>query len=188
MWLVALTLRHGVASAPGRVSRLARRSIKSAFACVSACVNACVNAYTFARASIGALLAAATLCVAACGATPAQPVPFKAVSADRIVRAGYTEPVSGKVAVDVRRERTGDVIVRFRDALVYIDGERVADLMNGEHVVFYLTPGLHRLAVSTQFDPVRELQLIVTADPRYTNRASITFDADHRIVLTRVAQ
>jgi hypothetical protein len=54
--------------------------------------------------------------------------------------------------------------------------------------VFYLTPGIHRLAVSTQFDPVRELQFIVTADPRYTNRASVRFDADHRIVLTRVAQ
>jgi hypothetical protein len=41
------------------------------------------------------------------------------------------------------------VIVRFRDALVYIDGEQVTDLMNGEHVVFYLSPGVHRIAVST---------------------------------------
>ncbi|MDQ7977638.1 hypothetical protein QYH69_10345 [Paraburkholderia sp. SARCC-3016] len=133
-------------------------------------------------------LAAATVCVAACAATSAQPVPFKAVPANRIVKPGYTEPASGKVAVEIRRERTDDVIVRFRDALVYVDGERVTDLMNGERVVFYLTPGIHRLAVSTQFDPVRELQFIVTADPRYTNRASVRFDADHRIVLTRVAQ
>ncbi|GAB7523919.1 hypothetical protein PBS_29040 [Paraburkholderia sp. 2C] len=183
MWLPALRLHQGGTNAPGRVlwecvlrecvlrervSRKARGSIKSVLA--------------------RALLAAATLCVAACGATPAEPVPFKTVSADRIVKPGYTEPASGKAAVDIRRERTDDVIVRFRDALVYVDGERVADLMNGEHIVFYLTPGLHRLAVSTQFDPVRELQFIVTADPRYTNRASITFDADHRIVLTRVAQ
>jgi len=172
MRLPALRLHQGGTRAPGRALRQARGSIKSAFA----------------RVFRPALLAAAALCVAACGATPAEPVPFKAVSADRIVKPGYTEPASGMVAVDVRRERSDDVIVRFRDALVYIDGEQVADLMNGEHIVFYLTPGLHRLAVSTQFDPVRELQFIVTADPRYTNRASITFNADHRIVLTRVAQ
>ncbi|WP_238812814.1 hypothetical protein [Paraburkholderia sp. SG-MS1] len=53
----------------------------------------------------------------------------------------------------MRRERSRDVIVRFRDALVYIDSERVTDLMNGEHVVFYLGPGLHRIGVSKQFDP-----------------------------------
>jgi hypothetical protein len=133
-------------------------------------------------------LAFAVVCVAACGATPAEPVPFKAVPAERIIKSGYTEPGSGKVAVDLRRERTDNVIVRFRDALVYVDGERVTDLMNGEHIVFYLSPGMHRLAVSTQFDPVRELQFLVTDDPRYTNRASVTFDSDHRIELRRVAQ
>ncbi len=135
-----------------------------------------------------AVLAAAAICVTACGATPAEPVPFKAVPAGRIVKQGYTQPGDGKVAVDVRRERSDNVVVRFRDALVYVDGERVADLMNGEHVVFYLSPGVHRLAVSTQFDPVIELQFIVTADTRYTNRASITFNDDHRIALRRVAQ
>ncbi|WP_241991329.1 hypothetical protein [Paraburkholderia sp. RAU2J] len=64
------------------------------------------------------------------------------------------EPATGLVAVDVRRERSRDVIVRFCDALVYIDGERVTDLMNGEHMVFYPSPGVHRIGVSTQFDPV----------------------------------
>ncbi|MFC0572555.1 DUF2846 domain-containing protein [Paraburkholderia solisilvae] len=128
------------------------------------------------------------VCLTACGATPAEPVPFKAVPAERVVKPTYTEPGNGKIAVDVRRERTDNVIVRFRDALVYVDGEQVADLMNGEHIVFYLSPGVHRLAVSTQFDPVRELQFLVTADPRYTNRASVTFDPDHRIGLRRVAQ
>jgi hypothetical protein len=90
--------------------------------------------------------------------------------------------------VDVRRERSRDVIVRFRDALVYIDGEQVTDLMNGEHVVFYLSPGVHRIGVSTQFDPVVEMRFTVTADTRYTNRASVTFGDDHRIALRRVAQ
>jgi hypothetical protein len=193
MRLPALRLHHGGTSAPGRVLRNARGSIGSAFACAFSRVFfpralSRTLSHAFVRVISRALLAAATLCVAACAATPAEPVPFKAVPADRIVKPGYTEPASGKVAVDLRRERTDDVVVRFRDALVYVDGERVADLMNGEHVVFYLTPGLHRLAVSTQFDPVRELQFIVTADPRYTNRARVTFDADHRIVLTRVAQ
>jgi hypothetical protein len=200
MQLPVLRLHHGGTDAPGHVLRDARGSIRSAIgrALVRAHVHALVHALNCAliRALIrvlacvcsSALLIAVTLCVAACGATPTEPVPFKAVPADRIVKPGYTEPASGKVAVDLRRERTDDVVVRFRDALVYVDGEQVADLMNGEHIVFYLTPGLHRLAVSTQFDPVRELQFIVTADPRYTNRARITFDASHRIVLMRVAQ
>jgi hypothetical protein len=168
MRLPLFAVRQRSRHAPQRAWRKATNVVRSAFS--------------------RAVLAAATLCVAACGATPAEPVPFKAVPADRIVKAGYTEPGNGKIAVDVRRERTDNVIVRFRDALVYVDGDRVADLMNGEHIVFYLSPGVHRLAVSTQFDPVRELQFLVTADPRYTNRASVTFDADHRIELRRVAQ
>jgi hypothetical protein len=71
---------------------------------------------------------------------------------------------------------------------VYVDGEQVTDLLNGEHVVFYLSPGVHRIAVSTQFDPIVEIRFVVTADTRYTNRASATFNADHRIELHRVAQ
>ncbi|PQV46168.1 hypothetical protein [Paraburkholderia sp. BL21I4N1] len=126
--------------------------------------------------------------LAGCAAAPAEPVPFKAVPAARIVQPGYTERGDGLVAVDVRRERSRDVIVRFRDALVYIDGEQVTDLMNGEHVVFYLSPGVHRIGVSTQFDPVVELPFTVTADTRYTNRASIVFNEEHRIALRRVAR
>jgi hypothetical protein len=143
------------------------------------------------KAASVAMIAFVMLGVAAlggCASTPAQPVPFKPVPSARIVRPGYTQAAPGLVAVDVRRERSRDVIVRFRDAPVYIDGERVTDLMNGEHVVFYLSPGVHRIGVSTQFDPVVELKFIVTADPRYTNRASITFNDDHRILLNRVAQ
>jgi hypothetical protein len=154
---------------------------------VSRHVKGRVNALRARSASAIAALCV-MVCLSACAATPAEPVPFKAVPAERIVKPGYTEPGNGRVAVDVRRERTDNVIVRFRDALVYIDGEQVADLMNGEHIVFYLSPGMHRLAVSTQFDPVRELQFLVTADPRYTNRASVTFDPDRRIELRRVAQ
>lgn len=135
-----------------------------------------------------ALLAALLACLAACANEPAEPVTFKPVPAERIVRHGYTEPATGLVAVDVRRERSRDLVVRFRDALVYVDGEQVTDLMSGEHVVFYLSPGIHRIAVSTQFDPVVELHFTVTADRRYTNRASVTFGADHRIELHRVAQ
>ncbi|MGF6531873.1 hypothetical protein P3T20_002663 [Paraburkholderia sp. GAS206C] len=126
--------------------------------------------------------------LAACASEPAEPVAFKPVPASRIVKSGYTEATQGLVAVDVRRERSRDLVVRFRDALVYVDGEQVTDLLNGEHVVFYLSPGVHKIAVSTQFDPVVELRFIVTADTRYTNRASVTFDADHRIGLRRVAQ
>lgn len=140
------------------------------------------------KAAFAALVMLACAVLGGCASTPAEPVPFKPVPAARIVRPGYTEPAAGLVAVDVRRERSRDVIVRFRDALVYIDGERVTDLMNGEHVVFYLSPGVHRIGVSTQFDPVVELGFMVTADPRYTNRASVTFNEDHRIALQRVAQ
>ncbi|MGC2967610.1 hypothetical protein [Paraburkholderia aspalathi] len=135
-----------------------------------------------------ALLALAIASLAGCASTPAEPVPFKEVPQERIVQPGYTEPGTGLVAVDVRRERSRDVIVRFRDALVYVDGEQVTDLMNGEHVVFYLSPGVHRIGVSTQFDPVVEMRFTVTADTRYTNRASVTFDDDHGIALRRVAQ
>ncbi|MEX3899771.1 hypothetical protein [Paraburkholderia sp. BR10954] len=153
--------------------RLSRRGRAARRAALAACV---------------ALSVLSVLTLAGCASTPAEPVPFKSVPAERIVRQGYTQPGPGLVAVDVRRERSRDVIVRFRDALVYIDGERVTDLMNGEHVVFYLPPGTHRIGVSTQFDPVVELNFVVTADPRYTNRASVTFNDDHRIGLQRVAQ
>ncbi len=146
-----------------------------------------------AAANVGVAItsvAAATLVavlLSACEATPADKVPFKDVPAERIVRPGYTQPGEGKVAVDLRRERTDNVIVRFRDALVYVDGEQVADLMNGEHIVLWLTPGTHHIGVSTQFDPVVEINFIVTPDTRYSNRASVSFNNDHRIMLRRVA-
>ena len=135
-----------------------------------------------------AVLAVVLAGLAACASEPAEPVAFKPVPAERIVKAGYTQPAEGLVAVDVRRERSRDVIVRLRDALVYIDGEQVTDLMNGEHVVFYLSPGVHRIGVSTQFDPVVEMRFTVTADTRYTNRASVTFGDDRSIALRRVAR
>ncbi|MPW21128.1 hypothetical protein GCT13_30695 [Paraburkholderia sp. CNPSo 3157] len=125
--------------------------------------------------------------VAGCASTPADKAPFKDVPAERIVKPDVTQPGAGRVAVDLRRERTDNVIVRFRDALVYVDGERVADIMNGEHIVFWLTPGTHRIAVSTQFDPVVEIGFFVTPDTRYSNRASVSFNDDHRIMLRRVA-
>ncbi|SIT42305.1 conserved exported hypothetical protein [Paraburkholderia piptadeniae] len=140
-----------------------------------------------ARAALSVTLLIAVALVAGCASTPADKVPFKDVPAERIVKPEVTQPGTGKVAVDLRRERTDNVIVRFRDALVYVDGERVADIMNGEHIVFWLTPGTHRIAVSTQFDPVVEIGFIVTPDTRYSNRASVSFNDDHRIMLRRVA-
>jgi hypothetical protein len=134
-----------------------------------------------------AVLAVVLACLAACASEPTGPVAFKPVPPERIVKAGYTQPGDGLVAVDVRRERSRDLVVRFRDALVYVDGAQVTDLFNGEHIVFYLSPGVHRIGVSTQFDPVVEMRFVVTADTRYTNRASATFNADHRIELHRVA-
>jgi hypothetical protein len=79
-------------------------------------------------------------------------------------------------------------LVRVCDVQMYIDGERATDLMNREHLILYLSPSVHRIGVSTQFDPVVELRLLVTADPRYANRASVEFDDDRRIALHRVAQ
>ncbi len=140
-----------------------------------------------ASASAAVASIALAVALAGCAATPADKVPFKDVPAERIVRQGYTQPAAGKVAVDLRRERTDNVIVRFRDALVYVDGEQVADIMNGEHIVFWLTPGTHRIGVSTQFDPVVEINFIVTPDTRYSNRASVSFNDHHRIMLNRVA-
>lgn len=134
-------------------------------------------------------LAAATavaLLASGCAEEQPAPMPFKPVPAERLLKPDVTQPGAGLVAVDVRRERTRNVVVKFRDAPVYLDGERVTDLMDGEHVTFYLKPGVHRIGVSTQFDPVIELRFLV--DPRYTNRASVTFDKDHRIGIRRVAQ
>ncbi|CAG9261098.1 conserved exported hypothetical protein [Paraburkholderia unamae] len=137
-------------------------------------------------ACVAAAAAVTALALGGCAEEPAQPLPFKPVPAERILKPGYTQPGEGLVAVDVRRERTRNVIVKLRDAPVYIDGEPVTDLMDGEHVTFYLKPGVHRIGVTTQFDPVVELRFVV--DPRYTNRASVTFDKDHRIGIRRVAQ
>ncbi|CAG4892558.1 hypothetical protein [Paraburkholderia gardini] len=134
--------------------------------------------------AVSATLVACLAALAGCASEPARPVPYKDVPAARIVKPGYTQPETGKIAVDVRRERSGDVVIRFRDALVYVDGEQVTDLMNGERVIFYLSPGMHRIAVSTQFDPVIEMQFMVT--DRYTNHASVTFNPEHRIQLRRV--
>ncbi|MDR3097581.1 MAG: hypothetical protein LBV73_10960 [Paraburkholderia sp.] len=139
-----------------------------------------------AAALVAAAALALPLALGGCAEERAPPVPFKPVPAGRIVKPGYTQPGEGLVAVDVRRERTSNLIVKFRDAPVYIDGEPVTDLMDGEHVTFYLKPGVHRIGVTTQFDPVVELRFLV--DPRYTNRASVTFDKDHRIGIRRVAQ
>jgi hypothetical protein len=127
-----------------------------------------------------------TAALAGCAETPGTPLPLRPVPAQRIVKPGYTVQAEGKVAVDVRREPVANVLVRLRDVLVYVDGERVTDLMQGEHVTFWLTPGLHRIAVSTQFDPVVEIPFQV--DARYTNRASVSFNADHRVGIRRVAQ
>jgi hypothetical protein len=126
------------------------------------------------------------LTLAGCGETPTAPVPFKPVPAGRILLPAYTQPGEGLVAVDVRRERTTNVIVKFRDAPLYVDGQQVTDLMNGEYVVLYLPQGVHRIGVTTQFDPVVEIRFVV--DPRYTNRASVSFDTDHRILIRRVAR
>ncbi len=135
----------------------------------------------------GVILAfALALALGSCAETPEPPMPFKPVPTGRILLPAYTQPGEGLVAVDVRRERASNVIVRFRDAPVYVDGQRVTDLMNGEYVVFYLSPGVHRIGVSTQFDPVVEIRFAV--DPRYANRASVAFDKDHRILIRRVAQ
>lgn len=137
-------------------------------------------------ASVAAVAVVTVFALGGCAEEPAPPMPFKAVPAERIQKPGYTQPGEGLVAVDVRRERTRNVIVKFRDAPVYIDGEPVTDLMDGEHVTFYLKPGVHRIGVTTQFDPVIELRFLV--DPRYTNRASVTFDKNDRIGIRRVAQ
>jgi hypothetical protein len=136
----------------------------------------------FAVSALLSVMLALTL--AGCAPEPAARVPYKPVPAERIVKPGYTDPGQNRIAVDVRRERTDNVIVRFRDALVYVDGVQVTDLMNGEHVTFWLTPGQHRIAVSTQFDPVVEIPFLV--DSRYTNFASVTFGKDARIGLKRV--
>jgi len=130
------------------------------------------------------LSAAALVWFAGCAEGPADHVPLKDVPVERIVRQGYTQPEAGKVPVDVRRERGGDIVVRFRDVLVYVDGEQVTDLMSGERIVFWLSPGMHRIAVSTQFDPVIELPFMVT--DRYTDHALVSFDQDHRVQLRRV--
>ncbi|WJF89085.1 hypothetical protein QS306_08005 [Paraburkholderia bonniea] len=78
--------------------------------------------------------------------------------------------------------------VQFREVQLYVDGTLAANLMNGEQVVFYLNPGVHRLGVSTQFDPVRELPFGVSADARYTNLAAVSFNRGHRVLLQRVAR
>jgi hypothetical protein len=132
------------------------------------------------------IYAVAAAVIAACAQTPADPVPFKEVPAGRVVQASYLQPSADKVAVDVRRERTDNVIVQYRTVRLYIDGEFVTDIDNAEHVQLYLSQGVHRLGVSTQFDPIKEIRF--TVDAHYTNRAHITFDRDHRVSIARVPQ
>jgi len=136
------------------------------------------------RTLVSAAALACLACFAGCAESPADRVPLKDVPVERIVKQGYTQPEAGKIPVDVRRERGGDIVVKFRDVLVYVDGDRVSDLMSGERIVFYLSPGMHRIAVSTQFDPVIELPFMVT--DRYTDHALVSFDPDHRVQLRRV--
>ena len=64
-------------------------SSRVVFAALAACVVSCVVS-----------------CFAGCASTPAEPVPFKAVPAERINQQGYTDPASGKIAVDLRRARS----------------------------------------------------------------------------------
>ena len=139
-----------------------------------------------ARAVVLGTLATAALALAGCADTPAPPHALRPVPAERIVEPALVQPAEGRVAVDVRRERSRNLIVGLRDAPLYVDGQHAADLMNGEHVVLYLAPGLHRIGVTTQFDPLVELRFVV--DPRYTNRASVSFDDGHHIQIRRVAR
>ncbi|TAM05568.1 MAG: hypothetical protein EPN70_08180 [Paraburkholderia sp.] len=149
--------------------------------------GACRSLRAAARAIALAMLVAFTaLTVSGCAETAARPVPFRPVPAERIALPGYTQPGEGRFAVDVRRERTKDLVVKFRDAPLYVDGERVTDLMNGEHVALYLRAGVHRIGVTTQFDPVVEIRFVV--DPRYTNIANVSFGTDHRILIRRIAR
>lgn len=141
---------------------------------------------TLASAMLIAQMLALVLTLAGCGETPTAPVPFKPVPAGRILLPGLVQPGEGLIAVDVRRERTNNVIVKFRAAPLYVDGQQVTDLMNGEYIVLYLPPGVHRIGVTTQFDPVVEIRFMV--DPRYTNHASVFFGTDHRILIRRVAR
>ena len=119
-----------------------------------------------------------------CADTPAAPVPYKRVAQERIAVEALAKPSAQTIAVEVRRERTSNVVVRFRNVVVCVDGALVSNLENGEDLVVYLPAGLHRLAVSTQFDPVVEIGF--TVDARYTNIASVTFDRDHRVAIRRV--
>jgi hypothetical protein len=119
-----------------------------------------------------------------CADTPAAPVPYKRVAQDRIALQAIAKPSAQTVAVDVRRERSSNVVVRFRNVVVYVDGAQVSNLENGEDLVVYLPAGMHRLGVSTQFDPVAEIGF--TVDSHYTNIASVTFDGDHRVTIRRV--
>ncbi|WP_133648648.1 hypothetical protein [Paraburkholderia flava] len=145
--------------------------------------NAVAGRCSGATAALVAMFVS-TVLLAACAPTPADPVPFKPVPADRIFKPDIVQPGEGLVAVDLRRERSADVIVRFRDALVYVDGVHVADMMNGERLAVYLSPGPHRIGVSTQFDPLVEFSFPV--DSRYTNHAIVVFNSDHRVTLRRV--
>lgn len=127
---------------------------------------------------------AAALALAGCGSAPAPPVPYRDLGADRILLPGAAAPASGLVQVEVRRERTSRLKVRFRNVRLVLDGQFVANIENGERAVFYVAPGPHVLGVETQFDPLR--QIVFPVVEQWPNRASIAFDGDGRPTIRRL--
>jgi hypothetical protein len=131
-----------------------------------------------------ALLAPLLLALAACAATPAPPLPPRDVPSARILLPALAQSAEGKIRIDVRRERTDALQVRFRNVQLFVDGEHVADLQNGERVTLYVAPGDHLLGVQTQFDPLRTIHFLVAQ--RTANHASVSFDAHHDVLIRRV--
>jgi hypothetical protein len=135
------------------------------------------------RAAVTASIAA-TVLLGACGSTPPEPVPYRDLGAERILLPGAAVPAPGRVQVDVRRERTDRLKVRFRNVRLMLDGQLVADIANGERAVFYVAPGPHLLGVETQYDTLR--QIVFPVVEQWPNHASIAFDDDGRPTISRI--
>jgi hypothetical protein len=131
------------------------------------------------RASALALL----LALGACADVPAPPLPPRDLPSARILDPQLAAPMAGAVPLEVRRERTGALSVKFRNVQLFVDGQHIADLQNGERVILYVPPGEHLLGVQTQFDPRRTIRFAVRA--RFANRAAISFNPQRDVLIQR---
>lgn len=104
------------------------------------------------------------LFVAGCSSVPVDPATATRVPPDRIASKRYAAPIAGTREIVIKRDdafRAGGSDARF-----YIDGQRVANIGNGEVLKLHLKDGRYKFGVKTYgFDdsnePIKEINVLV---------------------------